>query len=135
MSAKAKASEVGPAVGTWSKLQQAYITETSKMGDAPAIGYTPPGATVSQSTGTTSNFNYLVSGSSGGGYTAMWSATAAAALNDCKGNTATWVVNATMGTEANSPDYTISIGGQSFARNALATGSCGSLTPNFPKLQ
>jgi type II secretory pathway pseudopilin PulG len=30
MTAKAKASEVGPAAGTWSKLQQAYVVETNK---------------------------------------------------------------------------------------------------------
>jgi len=136
MSAKAKASEVGPAVGTWSKLQQAYITETSKMGDAPAIGYTPPGATESKSFGTTSNFTYVVTGNADGSL-ATWSATAAAALNDCKGSglSAAWLVSATLSGSANSPEYAIKIGGTDFARGTLATGGCGSLTPNFPKLQ
>jgi len=135
MSAKAKASEVGPAAGTWSKLQQAYITETSKMGSAVAIGYTPPGATMSTESGTTSNFSYLVEGSDAGGYEASWSAKAEGALNDCKGDGAVWSVIATMGQEANSPDYAFNIGGQDYSRGALASGSCGSLTPNFPKLQ
>ena len=45
MTAKAKVSEVGPAAGTWSKLQVAYIIETGKSGSFAAISYVPPGAT------------------------------------------------------------------------------------------
>jgi hypothetical protein len=43
MSAEAKASEVGPAASTWSKLQQAYIMETGRVGDCSQISYIAPG--------------------------------------------------------------------------------------------
>ncbi|MCI5601851.1 MAG: prepilin-type N-terminal cleavage/methylation domain-containing protein, partial [Hallerella sp.] len=40
MIAKSKASEVGPAAGTYVKLQDAYISETSdSIGNWKAIGY------------------------------------------------------------------------------------------------
>jgi len=53
MSAKAIAAEVTPAAGTWSKLQQAYIMETGKIGHFAQIGYTAPG-----SGGVTTTFTY-----------------------------------------------------------------------------
>jgi len=131
MSAKAKASEVGPAAGTWSKLQQAYITETSGMGDGAAIGYTPPGGSVSGNTGNTVNFGYSLGGNSAA---ASWIAYANVALNDCsKGQS--WNVYGSLPNNANAPYYGFSIGTIAFAKNVLATGACGSLTPNFPKLQ
>ena len=43
MTAKAQASEVGPAVGTWSKLEQAYFMETGLTGSWGVIGYSVPG--------------------------------------------------------------------------------------------
>lgn len=43
MSNKAKVAELGPAVGTWSKLQQAYFNETSLLGNWNTIGYQAPG--------------------------------------------------------------------------------------------
>jgi len=137
MSAKAKASEVGPAAGTWSKLQQAYITETSKMGDGGAIGYTPPGASKSGNSGATTNFTYALTGESAGGTSASWKAVPLAALNDCKGTVASlgWDVQAALAAEANSPTYTIKIGGVTAPSDAAASGDCGSLTPNFGKLQ
>jgi prepilin-type N-terminal cleavage/methylation domain-containing protein len=49
MSAKAKASEVGPAFGTWEKLQIAYVMETNKAGTRVQIGYSIP---------TSNNFSY-----------------------------------------------------------------------------
>jgi prepilin-type N-terminal cleavage/methylation domain-containing protein len=135
MSAKAKASEVGPAAGTWSKLQQAYITETSKMGDGTAIGYTPPGATKSGNSGATTNFTYSLTGNSAGSNVASWKATPIVALNDCKTSAGGWYVGANLADDANSPTYTISIGGTPAPTNGAASGDCGSLTPNFGKLQ
>ena len=43
MTAKAKASEVGPAAGTWSKLQVAYIIEVGKNGTYLQTAYVAPG--------------------------------------------------------------------------------------------
>ncbi|GHV13165.1 hypothetical protein AGMMS49938_07270 [Fibrobacterales bacterium] len=43
MTAKAKAAEVGGAVGTWVKLQQAFELENSIAGNFKSIGYTAPG--------------------------------------------------------------------------------------------
>jgi len=131
MSAKAKASEVGPAAGTWSKLQQAYITETSGMGNGSQIGYTPPGATQSGSYGTTVNFSYYVTGQTG---SATWIAAAAAPLNDCA-KSSSWIVGATLPDNANSPQYNFNIDGSAATAGVLLSGKCGSLTPNFAKLQ
>jgi len=52
MIAKSKASEVGPAAGTYVKLQDAYAAEQSSLGTWAAIGYSAPG------NGTTTNFEY-----------------------------------------------------------------------------
>ena len=43
MTARAKAQEVGPAAGTWIKMQQAFYMESGKFGDFPTISYVPPG--------------------------------------------------------------------------------------------
>jgi len=51
MSAKAKASELSPAAGTWIKLQQAYSLESADYGATfKAIAYTPPQSKVFQIT-------------------------------------------------------------------------------------
>jgi len=133
MTAKAKASELGPAAGTWSKLQQAYIAQTSGMGANSEIGYAPPGVLSSDgATGKTGNFFY----SAGGSKTeAKWSAIALVVLNNCPVNSP-WVVNAELADGANFPVYTFDIGTETgIEQGSLATGVCGSLTPNFAKLQ
>ncbi len=60
MSAKAKAQEVGPAMGTWAKMQQAYKMETGKWGGAKAISYKLPGNAPDGPKSTTSNFEYNI---------------------------------------------------------------------------
>jgi len=132
MSAKAKASEVGPAAGTWSKMQQAYVAETSQMGSNNAIGYTPPGASMATDAGSTGNFLYTA-GADDDGKNASWVARPQSALNDCPAS-ATWEVTATLGDASNAPGYVIKILG-SDVTGTLATGICGSLTPNFGRLQ
>ena len=57
MIAKSKASEVGPAAGTYVKLQQAYAAESNAAGGWTLIGYSAPGS-VSGTTSSTSNFTY-----------------------------------------------------------------------------
>jgi prepilin-type N-terminal cleavage/methylation domain-containing protein len=132
MSAKAKASEVGPAAGTWSKMQQAYIAETSQLGANSAIGYTPPGAPSAVATGSTGNFNYSADAPTPSA--AVWEAAAVGALNDCSAGSA-WVVSAELGDASNAPIYKIQIAGITAPSTAPATGVCGSLTPNFGRLQ
>jgi len=83
MSAKAKAQEVGPAVGAWAKMQLAYKMETGKWGEAKAISYKAPGSTSEKpEEGETSNFLYKVnapdSTSSG-----KWEATSKFAADKC----------------------------------------------------
>jgi prepilin-type N-terminal cleavage/methylation domain-containing protein len=133
MSAKAKASEVGPAAGTWSKLQQAYIAETSGMGDNSMIGYTPPGASSSNGiTGATGNFFYSAIGSKS---EATWNAIAIGALNNCPPSSP-WIIYATLSEGTNTPMYTFDIGpDKGISQGSAANGICGSLTPNFAKLQ
>jgi len=58
MSAKAKAQEVGPAVGTWTKLQLAYKMETGKYGSPKDISYILPNASGEELTSSTGNFKY-----------------------------------------------------------------------------
>lgn len=58
MSDKAQASEVGPAAGTWSKLQSGYYLETERVGTWSDIGYSAPGARVAEGVSETDNFRY-----------------------------------------------------------------------------
>src|SRR5574344_1197249 len=53
MIAKSKASEVGPAAGTYVKMQQAFISEAMAIGDWKIIGYKAPGTNDE-----TTNFKY-----------------------------------------------------------------------------
>jgi prepilin-type N-terminal cleavage/methylation domain-containing protein len=107
MSAKAKASEVGPAASTYIKLQQAYTMEGSgSPGTATDIGYTLPG-----NGGKTTNFTYTASTAG------TWQADAETWINsvtDCTGSK-TWKVV--------------------FASSAITpTNGCTALTPRFGDL-
>ena len=94
MIAKSKASEVGPAAGTYVKMQQAYISEAMAIGNWIIIGYKAPG------TGNaTTNFKY--DGFKDGGdkntnalttKTVGWKAGNKAKLNDCPIADDNWTV-------------------------------------------
>jgi prepilin-type N-terminal cleavage/methylation domain-containing protein len=102
MSAKAKASEVGPAAGTWSKLQLAYIMETEEVGTFKEIAYSMPG-----NNGQTTNFDYTGEENTAGAWEAkltktltkecgankIWSATYVADANDPPGEPNTLTVD------------------------------------------
>jgi prepilin-type N-terminal cleavage/methylation domain-containing protein len=62
MSAKAKAQEVGPAVGTWTKLQLAYKMETGNYGGPKDISYILPNASGDDLSSETGNFKYTATG-------------------------------------------------------------------------
>jgi len=118
MSAKAKAAEVGPAAGSWSKLQAAYITEVAETGSFISISYMPPGASSSTTTSSTTNFNYT-NPTPGSITQGDWQASARIRMNNCAANS-NW--GATMNTSA--------------IPTATAPGTgCTELTPNFTKLQ
>lgn len=129
MIAKSKASEVGPAAGTYVKLQDAYVAETGAyIGDWAKIGYQAPGS-VTGTTSQTSNFKYEQDGSYNqataqltGSAIQVWKATNLLKLNDCAGSAANWALNVTGGT---SGQYTW---GTHMGAN------CSVLTPSFQSL-
>ena len=122
MIAKSKASEVGPAAGTYVKLQQAFFSERNAIGDWKIVGYSAPG-TNSQTT----NFTYSDETSyedntvTTAPTTDIWRATARVTLNDCKGTNAYWGVK---GAISNSAEIT-------FATGLGDETNCLTLTPNF----
>ncbi len=137
MIAKSKASEVGPAAGTYVKLQQAYFSESLKAGGWTLIGYSAPG-----NNGATTNFAYgmgnTINSNSAETLTAktlVWTATNLANLNECAGATATgmnkdktgpWAVSITQGSGNANQDLIF---------DAEVTGAgCTALTPSFDKI-
>ncbi len=122
MTAKAKASEVGPAGGTWSKLQQAYFMEKTQYGSWQSIAYRAPNSTLAGATNTIGIFRYngsLLTGTTDAD-NASWWATNTAKLGDCDGGT--WVA-VYANTTTDSPTTSVT--------NAL----CEGLTPNFKELK
>lgn len=120
MIAKSKASEVGPAAGTYVKMQQAYISEAMAIGNWTIIGYKAPG------TGNkTTNFTYAGFMTDGTGNTVAlststvgWQAGNNAKLNDCNIGADNWKVTV-VGTEGASEG------------TFTSTTSCTDLTPTF----
>jgi len=126
MIAKSKASEVGPAAGTYVKLQDAYASESNKVGTWKSIGYVAPGASAAGSSGTTTNFTYSGSitddaeiGSFAGGN--GWTASNNAALNECAIGAGNWNIAVAANNNGNSLSYT-------------ASTACPELTPSFDKI-
>jgi len=141
MSAKAKASEVAPAAGTWMKLLVAYSMEKNTYGSFSRIGYIIPGGDA---------FTY--SGNPPGNVeteTADWSAKNKAKLNDCAPDSE-WKITAKFGETP-----TVSIAGDEVpmkcvdgwqdpgdgtecpkipADDKFEPGACSSLTPSFAKV-
>ncbi len=121
MIAKSKASEVGPAAGTYVKLQDAFAAERNAVGGWKLIGYTEPASNNFQYKGevTADATVELSSSLSQKG----WRANNKVALNDCaaSGNKACyWDVVLTNGTT----------GGQ-VAYAACQSSDASPLTPNF----
>ncbi|MBO4827921.1 type IV pilin [Fibrobacter sp. UWB4] len=121
MIAKSKASEVGPAAGTYVKLQDAYVAEKGTyIGSWKAIGYADPASTVF----TYSGFNSGADIALATGKTVAWSAAAKAALNDCQANSV-WTLDVSQnGSTGGAAVYTPKLTGG-------PTGDCAALTPNY----
>ena len=137
MIAKSKASEVGPAAGTYVKLQQAYISETVAVGNWDIIGYKGPGANTKGTAeggavSSNNNFSYADLGTytqnsaALSGSTVGFAAMNKANLNDCTGSTAD--------VSSTNQHWTITVtSGGSSAGDATFTAAttCAELTPNF----
>ena len=136
MIAKSKASEVGPAAGTYVKLQQAYFSESNMAGGWQLIGYMAPGVNSA-----TTNFNYhpgtdiAVGGSAALGTSAKlgWQAANKVNLNECSGNGSTyhWQINMTSGSATTNGQADVVFAATASASNG--TG-CVALTPTFDKI-
>ena len=127
MIAKSKASEVGPAAGTYVKLQQAYFSESSQYGGWELIGYVGPGDRNSAQSTYTTNFEYdgsaLASNSTSTAETAgAWKASNRAKLNDC-GVSDNWKIKLNAVSEEK----------DSYEATVTGTG-CEALTPTFAKI-
>jgi len=120
MIAKSKASEVGPAAGTYVKLQEAYASESNAIGGWTLIGYQAPG-----SSGKTTNFTYTGAVNANGTTTTStadaWKAAANVALNDCPSGS-TWDIKANMDATKGTVSFEATLGAES---------KCLTLTPNF----
>ena len=136
MIAKSKASEVGPAAGTYVKLQQAYFSERNKAGGWQLIGYmAPSGDGPSQTT----NFAYGVGALPTGQDDALdgegkigWTARNKAALNECVApaeNAWSWQVTVSKATNTGSNNADVA-----FAALANGGTGCVALTPTFDKI-
>ena len=131
MIAKSKASEVGPAAGTYVKLQQAYVSEAANIGDWSQIGYTAPGTN-----GTTSNFTYSQPTTGwtdntvelARGMNDAWGASNITKLNDCAQGK-NWTVSVAAGTSGSASGEAIFT-----ATVASGNGDCKALTPNFENI-
>jgi prepilin-type N-terminal cleavage/methylation domain-containing protein len=134
MIAKSKASEVGPAAGTYVKLQDAYVAEQgTKVGTWKDIGYVMRNTTnfyycdaasgdCTKDTNTDSGYGKEVAVT---GYVARWAATSLATLNDCAA-ASTW----SLATSQNG-----SAGGMILYTAAIENETnCKVLTPNFERL-
>ena len=125
MIAKSKASEVGPAAGTYIKLADVYFVENNALGTWAQIGYNAPNGSKGSGSATT-NFTYDQETATTSG-SASWGAYNNVALNDCAKATAdVWTIKPTFATTS---------GEISYKAEVLASASgCAELTPNFSKI-
>ena len=144
MIAKSKASEVGPAAGTYVKLQQAYFAENNQIGGWNMVGYIAPNS------GNTTNFFYGAgiahSGSASQNATNVvgWAADNKGTLNNCKQGTVVTSANSENATNAAHWRVLVSVntGSQAdvtftseAANSASTTEDCLSLTPSFTSIK
>lgn len=138
MIAKSKASEVGPAAGSYVKLQNAFIAEKGdSIGNWFSIGYVGPGETTTSVSGSgktggsaSTNFTYT------GGFadntmqlTASklgWTAENKAKLNDCAASSDWTMTLAPNTSTAGEILYTPAVSG---------SGECEVLTPSFKAIK
>ena len=122
--------EVGPAAGTYVKLQQAYFSESNKAGGWQLIGYMAPGVNSA-----TTNFAYTPEDIAVGASDAVtdatvgWAATNSANLNECTAGK-NWTVSLQASTStSNQTDLVFTA-----TANAANHAGCIALTPTFDKI-
>ena len=133
MIAKSKASEVGPAAGTYVKLQDAYVAESGiYVGNWKTIGYNMPGS---------NNFTYAQGATTAetttlAGLNAQtgWTATNNSKLNDCAASSMWQITIAEAGTSDASKGSPIAYNATTPAKGDGDTSDCAALTPNFTKI-
>lgn len=138
MIAKSKASEVGPAAGTYVKLQQAYFSENNQIGGWDMIGYIAPNG------GETTNFYYGAaiahtgSASQNAQNVVGWAADNKVTLNECVAGTVMTTGKATNATAASHWIVKVSVNTGTQADvtfDASANGAgCVALTPSFANI-
>ena len=134
MIAKSKASEVGPAAGTYVKLQDAHAAETGAVGTWKMIGYIAPGAKTDDNTYKTNVFDYTNAFTGADNQTTMvgaleddtegWRATAKTALNDCPISSYWYIEMSKSGTGAT----------VKYAAKLSDETNCKTLTANFASI-
>ena len=136
MIAKSKASEVGPAAGTYVKLQDAFAAEAGAIGSHAKIGYVLPSS---------SNFAYSDPGEFTQDQTTElkdltaevvhWQADNNTKLNDCVMHSK-WQIKLVAASSSNQGvvDYVAGVDGEDEGKGAATTGSCLTITPNFVNL-
>ena len=132
MIAKSKASEVGPAAGTYVKLQDAYAAESNKLGTWKLIGYTAPGTKADDNEFSSTVFKYTggmneaveLKAEDAEAQEGAWSAEALTALNDCPSG-AKWLIAVTGATNGVTYESSYSASNES---------NCDPLTPNFKNI-
>ena len=134
MIAKSKASEVGPAAGTYVKLQDAFVAETGAYyGSWNKIGYIIGSGEACVAAGgctrETSNFTFseeksgYVNGTAAmGSSQATWAAQNKLKLNDCT-SAKNWQLKLEQASSSTQGEYTWE-----------AVNTCSELTPNFGNL-
>ncbi len=102
------------------KLQDAYVSESNKVGSWHLIGYVSPGSTSAASVGQTTNFDYTSPDLATDGSTftlttvgtsgkTMWQAKNRVALNECAVSTTNvWTLTTKATSIGNSAEYTYS---------------------------
>ena len=135
MIAKSKASEVGPAAGTYVKLQQAYFSENNQMGGWTKIGYIAP------NDGGTTNFYYgeaeAHNTDSQNATMVGWAADNRVTLNDCAAGTGVTSAKATGVSNAAHwyMDVSVNTGSQAdVIFQAHVDANCEALTPSFDRI-
>ncbi|SHK29068.1 prepilin-type N-terminal cleavage/methylation domain-containing protein [Fibrobacter sp. UWH5] len=134
MIAKSKASEVGPAAGEYVKLQDAYVAEKGiRVGNWKEIGYLMQNSNnffyCDKSADCAQGDNTDGKANSNGSFkdydfSANWTATSVATLNDCKA-ASNWGLE-TAGNSSN--------GGLVTYTASVTNDDCEVLTPNFKQL-
>lgn len=137
MIAKSKASEVGPAAGTYVKLQDAFAAESGAIGSFNKIGYVLPTSSVYDYTDPT-NFTKdetTTLAALGTNKPIHWQADAKTKLNDCAMHSL-WQIKLTAAESASQGvvDYIAGVNGEAFGKGAATTTACLTLTPNFVNL-